>query len=96
MKKILLIIGLALASVINNSNAQQLESVVRTNVVVVYAPLVWTGSNAQNIASQLYSITNLDGSFVVVPDGSVHPRLNISIIVLSDTNGVNTVRANIR
>ena len=96
MKKILPIIGLALASVINNSNAQRIESVVRTNVVVVYAPLVWTGSNAQNIASQLYSITNLDGSDVVVPDGSVHPRLNISIIVLSDTNGVNTVRADIR
>ena len=74
------------------STAQQFGPVAVTTI----PPVIWTGTNAQAIVRQLLAITNANGS-AVVPPGLLTNRINtINIMIRSNTNGVQSLRATIR
>ena len=64
--------------------------------VTTIPPVIWTGTNAQAIVRQLLAITNANGR-AVVPPGLLTNRINtINLMIRSNTNGVQSLRATIR
>ena len=70
---------------------------VRTNAVVEIPPVIWRGSNAQVIASQILALTNTDGSLVIPPGLFTNRTADINIRVDAGTNGtLRSIRATVR
>jgi hypothetical protein len=67
----------------------------QTNIVVSVPPVVWQGTNAVLIASQLLNLTNGDGTFIVPPGLFTNKSSSVFVHVECGSNGLQSIRARI-
>lgn len=97
MKKNLALIAVGIVIVCMALKAQPTPQIRPVTVTeTTYPPVTWTGSNAQCVASQLLSITNMDGSLVAPTNFPTTRNVLIVIRVQQNSNGVQSVTATVR